>query len=129
MAWAAVIRKGLQKAIEAKALADILDPQVTVLIVRETETEPQCPIENSSQNGGYIISFAKWIHPMAEGEEYIETPWVWPEGTALDVLEAWTTKVEEAEKRVLGNKPCYRKFIYFNFFFLEWIRMVRACAT
>jgi hypothetical protein len=105
------IRQGLQKCIEAKALADILDPKITVLVVEEVGTVEQISDEQLPRNNGRIISFAKWIHPVAEGESYTETPWVWPEGTLVEVLDAWTRKVEEAEEKVLGHSPCYRKHL------------------
>ncbi|KAF2111587.1 putative GNAT family acetyltransferase [Lophiotrema nucula] len=102
------VRKRLQEAIERKALADILDPRITVLVVREVAHGQRSTDEQTPQSNGSIISFAKWIHPVAAGEDYAETPWLWPEGTMLEVLDAWTGKVEEAEKKVLGSSPCYR---------------------
>ncbi|KAF2787556.1 putative GNAT family acetyltransferase [Melanomma pulvis-pyrius CBS 109.77] len=114
------VRRGLQEAIEAKALADILDPRITVLVVQEVEIEQQSP-----KNNGRIIGFAKWIHPVATGENYAETPWVWPEGTTWDVLDAWTRTVEEAEKNVLGKSPCYR----LTFMSTDPLHQKRGAAT
>ena len=92
-----VVREALQKCIELKALADIQDPKTTVLVVRDPKA------------GSRVIAFAKWSHPVEEGEDYTEPPWIWPEGTDLDVLGKWTAEVEMALQKVLGTAPCYRK--------------------
>jgi len=91
------VREALQKCIELKALADIQDPKTTVLVVRDPKA------------GSIVIAFAKWSHPVEEGEDYTEPPWIWPEGTDLDVLGKWTAEVEMALQKVLGTAPCYRK--------------------
>ena len=90
----AVIRSVLGVSIAQKALADIRDPKKAVLVVKD---------------GNDIVSFAKWDLPVFEGEAYVESPWVWPDGTNLAVLDEWMEKVEEAEERVLGGQQCYRK--------------------
>ncbi|RYP76454.1 hypothetical protein DL769_003620 [Monosporascus sp. CRB-8-3] len=94
------IRKGLQICIEKKALADIDDPKTTVLVVTGSD-DPE-------KNVGVVIAFAKWSHPVLPGEDYVEPPWIWPEGTDLDTLGAWTAKAAEAESRSVGDAPCYR---------------------
>ena len=73
-------------------MADIRDPTKAVLVVKD---------------GNDIISFAKWDLPVSEGEAYVETPWVWPDGTNLAILDVWIEKVEEAEERVLDGQQCY----------------------
>lgn len=103
------VRKGLQVAIEQKALADILDPKISVLVVRDVRID-KASIEGHSQDNKHTIAFAKWIHPVEPDEDYTEPAWVWPDGTRLDVLDAWTQQVENAERKVLGDSPCYRKF-------------------
>lgn len=90
----AAIRDQLQICIADKALKDIQDPKIAVLVVRD-------------QNE--IISFAKWSLPVLETETYVEAPWLWPEGTNYAILDEWTEKVEAAKQRVLGNTPCFRK--------------------
>jgi len=81
-----------------------------VLVVREIAAVPDVEgemVANEKAGTSKIISFAKWGHPVAEGEDYVEPEWVWPEGTDLQVLDEWTEKVEDAHEKVLGNKPCY----------------------
>ncbi|KAI0531918.1 putative GNAT family acetyltransferase [Xylaria digitata] len=94
------IRQGLQTSIENKALADIDDPKTTVLVVLSSD-DPE-------KNAGAVVAFAKWSHPVRPDEDYVEPPWVWPEGTDLDTLGAWTAKAAEAEGRSIGDTPCYR---------------------
>ena len=89
------IRKELEACIAEKALADIRDPMVAVLVARNNEDT--------------VISFAKWALPVPHMETYAETPWHWPEGTNLTVLNRWITLVEDAQKRILAEQPCYRK--------------------
>lgn len=60
------------------------------------------------KNVGPIVAFAKWSHPVLRGEDYVEPPWIWPEGTDLNTLGAWTAKAAEAESRSLRGAPCYR---------------------
>lgn len=110
------VRRELQQAIETKASADILDPQITVLVVQERGVGQPFSDGKPPQNNGHIISFAKWIHPVAAGENYTETAWLWPEGTMWEVLDAWTRKVEETERKVLDGSPCYRKSQKSNMF-------------
>lgn len=55
-----------------------------------------------------IVAFAKWSHPIRPNEDYIEPPWVWPEGTDHKTLDAWIAKAAEAESRSVGDTPCYR---------------------
>ncbi|KAL2755410.1 hypothetical protein ACRALDRAFT_2105797 [Sodiomyces alcalophilus JCM 7366] len=95
------VRAALKETIRAKAIADIQDPKITVLVVRDSDVrEPH--------NGSRIIAFAKWSHPVLRDENYTETPWVWPEGTDHAVSATWTSKMEEAQERVRGDRPCYR---------------------
>ena len=117
------VRAALKTSIEMKALDDIKDPKTSVMVVWDVlQSEEILNVEGELrgtvqvQDGrdaykrkGKIISFAKWSHPIAEGEDYIEPPWVWPEGTATEVLDNWSRKLEEAQERVIGRKPCYRK--------------------
>ncbi|KAF2972597.1 hypothetical protein GQX73_g861 [Xylaria multiplex] len=111
------IRKGLQTSIENKALADIDDPKTTVLVVLSSDgvdgystALPQSLHRITSDpetNAGAIIAFAKWSHPVRPDEDYVEPPWIWPEGTDLDTLGAWIAKASEAESRSIGDTPCY----------------------
>ncbi|KAL7625835.1 hypothetical protein AAE478_005058 [Parahypoxylon ruwenzoriense] len=94
------VREALQRSIELKALADIDDPKISVLVVKDPQYQQE-------SNYG-VVAFAKWSHPVYEGESYAEPPWIWPEGTDHDVLAAWTKKMEEAQERALGTNPCYR---------------------
>ena len=64
-------RDELTKCIAEKALNDIRDPRIAELIVRNEAT---------------IISCAKWALPVHDSEAQTETPWRWPEGTDLSVL-------------------------------------------
>ena len=92
------IRDNLQICIASKALADIEDPKTAVLVVRDDEIDDE------------IVSFAKWSLPVAEGDSYVESPWLWPEGTDWKVLDRWTGLVEGAKEGVVGKGACYRKF-------------------
>ena len=93
----AAIRAELEVAIADKALADIKDPQVSVLVVRDDDLNK-------------VISFAKWSLPVLEPEMYRETPWRWPRGTNFAVLDTWTEKVEQAAAKVLDGRPYFRTF-------------------
>jgi hypothetical protein len=110
----AEVRRALQHSIELKALADINDPHTTVLVVRRSGV-PSIPEKESrdgasaTSSGDAIIGFAKWAHPTEPHNEYEEPPWIWPEGTAFDVLAEWTSLVEEAQVKAIGSQPCYRK--------------------
>lgn len=88
------IQDGLRDSIALKALDDIRDPHTIVLLVQDSEMEDK------------IISFAKWSLPSSTADN--EAPWIWPEGTRLDVLDQWTQKVEVTKSKVLGDEPCYR---------------------
>ncbi|KAK7755683.1 hypothetical protein SLS62_002294 [Diatrype stigma] len=116
------IHEPLQDIIRLKALADIDDPKTTVLVVRDVPDQQQVNTSQGQDHGqdisaedqaklksnrGPAIAFAKWAHPVAEGEDYAEPPWLWPERTNLDVLEGWTKKTEEAQQKALGRTPCY----------------------
>ena len=92
-----VIRDQLKICIAAKALADIRDEKTAVLVVRDEESQNE------------IISFAKWHLPVSQSEAYEEPPWLWPDGTDLAVLDAWTEIVEAAKQTILGDQLCYRK--------------------
>ncbi|KAI2611650.1 putative GNAT family acetyltransferase [Hypoxylon fragiforme] len=93
------IRQGLQTSIEHKALADIDDPKTTVLVVTSSD-DPE-------STGSSVVAFAKWSHPVQPGEDYVEPPWIWPEGTDLKTLGDWVTKAAEVEKRCIGDAQCY----------------------
>ncbi|KAI1456381.1 putative GNAT family acetyltransferase [Annulohypoxylon moriforme] len=98
----AAVRDALKQCIESKALADISDPNITVLVVRESNQD-----DKHQENGGTVVAFAKWAHPAPTDGDHIEPPWVWPEGTNLKILEDWTKKTEEAQARAVGVSPCY----------------------
>ena len=86
-------RQELETCIAEKALADIQDPGMTVLVVRDHDK---------------VISFAKWHHPVTNAE-YEECPWRWPQGTNRAVLDVWIDKVEATKRKVLGDEPFYGK--------------------
>ena len=95
------VRQNLQLCIATKALADIRDPQIAVLVVRDSD-------EAEDEE---IISFAKWDLPVLSKTEtaHAETPWQWPEGTDWEVLERWSEVVESTKEAIVGGTPCYRK--------------------
>ena len=101
------VRKGLWTSLVQKAIAEIGDDQWEVLVVRDGD-------DRDGTLSGKIIGFAKWCRPIAEGHEYIEEPWVWPEGTDMQILDEWTRRVEEAGEKVLGSRPTYRKGSHFK---------------
>ncbi|KAI0521227.1 putative GNAT family acetyltransferase [Xylaria bambusicola] len=120
------VRAGLKESIRMKALADISDARVSVLVVRELLSDPgssnttgaegdgnQCPgvvgegeMEESAPQR--IIAFAKWSHPVSEHEDYEEPAWVWPAGTNMKILNSWVKAAEESQDEVVGDRPCYR---------------------
>ncbi|KAJ8129718.1 hypothetical protein O1611_g3912 [Lasiodiplodia mahajangana] len=120
------IREGLREAIKKKALADIHDSKITVLVVRDTPPGRDTATPEDSDNHhsaaegalnrcnteenitGKVIAFAKWSHPVGKGEKYEETPWEWPPGTEMRVLENWTRETDEAQEAAIGDEPCYR---------------------
>ncbi|KAI0802188.1 putative GNAT family acetyltransferase [Xylaria sp. FL0064] len=119
------VRKGLQESIRLKALADIDDPKITVLVVRETppasetllvgaETGVKYSCQVTGQGNrqeaqeGQVIAFAKWSHPISRDEEYEETAWIWPPGTNMKILESWGRAAEEGQEQAVGRDPCYR---------------------
>jgi len=108
------IRIELEKCIAKKALDDIQDPKVSVLVVRFEDK---------------VISFAKWTLPILESENYTEPSWTWPEGTDYDVLNEWVERVEGAQQKALGSEPCYRKcniLQYSHLFYLHVTYRVMA---
>ena len=86
------VRDRLRDCIARKALDDIRDPNIAVLVVRDQDR---------------VMSFAKWSLPVAASETYVETPWIWPEGTNFPVLNEWTEKAEQAYLRILGESTSY----------------------
>lgn len=99
------IRTKLWKCIAAKAAADIRDPNIAVLVVRDQEDR--------------IISFAKWSLPVTLEQDhgsYTEKPWRWPEGSNFPVLDEWAAKLERAHRNVLGETPSYRKSFFEVFY-------------
>ena len=90
------VRDGLRTCITRRALDDIRDPKIAVLVVRD-------------QNE--IVSFAKWHLPVLESESYVEPPWVSLEEINWKGLDEWTERVGAASRRILGDLPRYRKFI------------------
>ena len=88
------VREALRNCVAGKAADDIRDPHTAVLLVKDTELNNE------------IISFAKWSLPSSTSEN--EAPWIWPEGTRLDILDQWTERVESAKQKVLRDESCYR---------------------
>ena len=107
---------GLRDAIEAKARADMGDSKTSVLVVRDTDVSAEGDVgggdggEGKGEGQGPVVAFAKWSHPVAPGEQYVEPPWVMPAGTDRAVLKSWTRKVEEAQERAVGRTPCFRTY-------------------
>lgn len=59
---------------------------------------------------GKLVSFAKWDFPETPNTQEAEVEDTdWPEGSALQYLDGYTALAEEAKKRVLGEKMCYRE--------------------
>lgn len=117
------VRESLQNTIEKKALADITDPNITVLVVRASRKDGAVVGSHASPENGQTglvkhkdeivtISFAKWSHPTVDRREQLEPVWNYPEGTNLDVLGKWHSKVDEVQERNIGSTPCYRRFPY-----------------
>lgn len=97
------VREDLRICIAQKALYDIRNSNIAVLIVRDQANE--------------IISFAKWSLPVTSVEPHVEAPWIWPQGTNMLVLDEWTKKSEAAKSKTLGDAFCYRKkSIHSNWF-------------
>ncbi len=88
------VREGLRISIACKTTDDIRDSHIAVLLVRDTDLNDE------------VISYAKWSLPSSTSGN--EAPWIWPEGTRLDILNQWTEKVDRAKKKILGDERCYR---------------------
>lgn len=97
------IRRQLRSCIAQKAADDIHDPYIAVLVVRDHENR--------------IVSFAKWSLPVPAAAVAagmgVETPWVWPDGSNLVLLERWTKLVERAERRALSGGLAYRRLSFY----------------
>ncbi|KAI0861772.1 putative GNAT family acetyltransferase [Xylaria cubensis] len=114
------VREGLQESIRLKALADIEDPKISVLVVRdipqnsetrEAEDEMSRISDVGNSEGdemGKVVAFAKWSYPVGKDENYEEAPWIWPPGTNINILEGWGRAAEEVQEQLMGDKPCYR---------------------
>ena len=89
----AAARHDLKNCIAEKALADIKDPMMRVLVVRELDE---------------VIGFAKWHLPILSSE-YEESPWHWPPETNRAILNSWIERVEGTKQKVLGHIPHYGK--------------------
>ena len=89
----AAARHDLERCIAEKALADIQDSMMRVLVVRDLDK---------------VISFAKWHLPI-RSLEYEESPWHWPPETNRAVLNSWIERVEATKLKVLGHTPYYGK--------------------
>lgn len=98
------IRERLWHSVARKTLADIRDPHIAVLVIRDVD------LQDSSSERSNIISYAKWSLPSSSPDN--ETPWEWPEGTRLDILEDLKRRLAEVERRVLGDDPSYRMRYY-----------------
>ncbi|KAI0401873.1 putative GNAT family acetyltransferase [Xylaria palmicola] len=122
-------REELRESIRLKARADIEYSRITVLVVRDIPSESDASIirgvddgtcyypavkgvlsesQNAESQAGKVVALAKWSHPVAKDEEYEETPWIWPPGTNMAVLESWGRATEEAQEQAVGDRPCYR---------------------
>jgi hypothetical protein len=108
------IRQAVQRIMELKALADIQDSNTTVLTVQQSGICINCnekrPTDNTvvQSEEGAIIAFAKWAHPIEPENKSREPQWIWPKGTALDVLAHWGKLMEEAQAAAIGSQLCYR---------------------
>jgi GNAT superfamily N-acetyltransferase len=105
------VREGLAKAVEMKALADIQDPHITVLVAHYhehagTAVDHACPPTSSP-----IIGFAKWVHPVRPEDEYTPPPWSLPEGTDWAILTPWIAAAEKTEEAVMGKTPHYGEWV------------------
>ncbi|KAI0550666.1 putative GNAT family acetyltransferase [Xylaria curta] len=122
------VREGLRESIRLKALADIDDPKISVLVIRDiprnfdtstmrgVEDDGYYPSEmsrisdacDSEENQiGKVIAFAKWSHPVGKDEDYEEAPWIWPPGTDMNILEGWGRAAEEVQEQLMGDQPRY----------------------
>ncbi|KAI0967588.1 putative GNAT family acetyltransferase [Xylaria arbuscula] len=111
------VRDGLRESIRLKALADIDDPKISVLVVRDIPSDSDASnltgIEASSHHRGaatkgQVIAFAKWSHAIPKDEEYEETAWIWPPGTNMKILESWGKATEEGQRQAVGDHPYHR---------------------
>lgn len=103
----AEVRFALQRTIMVKALADIRDPNIAVLVVQKLEPMKSNGDESAVSATEKVIGFAKWSHPTNQDSDYEETPWNWPDETALDVLSRWSQATEKAQDAAIKSDPCY----------------------
>ncbi|KAI1753984.1 putative GNAT family acetyltransferase [Xylaria castorea] len=123
------VREGLRESIRLKALADIEDPKITVLVVRDILQPSDTSVMRGAEDGNFyysemnrmlngcdseesqmakVIAFAKWSHPVGKDDDYEEAPWIWPPGTNMNVLEGWGRAAEEIQEQLMEYQPCYR---------------------
>lgn len=85
---------GMLDALIRRSLAEIRDPHIATLVVRDTELDNK------------VVSFGNWTLPTASSEETPAS--VWPVETRMEVVEGWIERISQAEEKALGGRPCYR---------------------
>ncbi|EFQ98314.1 hypothetical protein MGYG_01347 [Nannizzia gypsea CBS 118893] len=89
----AAARESLKQCLVALIIYEIRDPGYTVLVVRDDQ--------------GCLVSFARWCLPKYTPVSHGEMPSQLPEGTDMEVLNAWSARVRETSQKVIGNIPHY----------------------
>ena len=85
-------------------------------------------VDGTGEGEGYVKNEGE-----DEEQEYEEAPWVWPEGTDMEILEEWTRRVDAAGEVVMGRRPCYRMYrdTISSFYFLPLLLLLLrfVCLT
>jgi hypothetical protein len=88
----------LHKSAEEKFLADMHDPNMSVLVARE----------DSGETAGYAV----WVHPEKEKDRTPSSTWNLPESTNWDVLRPWKEEAGKVAEEGIGDVLRYGVFPY-----------------
>lgn len=124
--------KGLEKILEKITAWEIGDPGTTILIVSEVRDRGEDGTEMKGDGDEKkIVAYAQWTHPerAVEGDEEgmggekdggegrdggeEKEKLTYAKGTAHEVISAWRSKMAEAQRRVIGGRPCYCKSLLY----------------
>ncbi|EFE39466.1 GNAT family acetyltransferase, putative [Trichophyton verrucosum HKI 0517] len=89
----ATAQEGLKTFLIDLIIQEIRDPGYAVFVVRDAQ--------------GCLVSFARWCLPRYTPDPHREAPSQLPEGTDMEVLNAWSARVLDVTRKVIGDTPHY----------------------
>ncbi|OAL73759.1 hypothetical protein A7D00_1787 [Trichophyton violaceum] len=89
----ATAREELKTFLVDLIIQEIWDPGYAVFVVRNDQ--------------GRLVSFARWCLPRYTPDSRREVPPQLPEGTDMGVLNAWSARVMDVTRKVIGDTPHY----------------------